>query len=67
MNRLIETDIIVRTLVGRLVELHGAEAVAGYLEHLWGANWQSRRGRQPVEPAAVAPTTYGVDVGKRLS
>ena len=34
MNQLIELDIIVRTLIGRLVELHGAENVADYLEHL---------------------------------
>jgi hypothetical protein len=34
MNQLIELDIIVRTLIGRLVELHGPANVAGYLEHL---------------------------------
>ena len=34
MNRLIELDIIVRTLIGRLVELHGAANLADYLEHL---------------------------------
>ena len=34
MNRLIELDLIVRTLIGRLVELHGAANVADYLEHL---------------------------------
>jgi len=34
MNQLIELDIIVRTLIGRLVELHGAENLADYLEHL---------------------------------
>jgi hypothetical protein len=34
MNTLIETDIIVRTLIGRLVELHGRANVADYLEHL---------------------------------
>ena len=34
MNRLIELNIIVRTLIGRLVELHGAANLADYLEHL---------------------------------
>jgi len=34
VNRLIELDIIVRALIGRLVELHGAETLADYLEHL---------------------------------
>ena len=34
MNQLIELDIIVRTLIGRLVELHGAANLADYLEHL---------------------------------
>ena len=34
MNRLIELDIIVRTLIGRLVEFHGAANLADYLEHL---------------------------------
>ena len=34
VNRLIELDIIVRTLIGRLVELHGAENLADYLEQL---------------------------------
>ena len=34
MNRLIEMDIIVRTLIGRLVELHGVANLAVYLEHL---------------------------------
>ncbi len=34
MNPFIELDIIVRTLIGRLVELHGAGNLADYLEHL---------------------------------
>lgn len=34
MNPLIETDVLVRTLVGRLVELYGAVNLADYLEHL---------------------------------
>jgi hypothetical protein len=34
MNQLIELDIIVRALIGRLVEFHGAANLADYLEHL---------------------------------
>ena len=33
MNQLIELDIIVRALIGRLAELHGAANLADYLEH----------------------------------
>jgi hypothetical protein len=34
MNTLIDTDTIARTLTGRLADLHGADNVAGHLEHL---------------------------------
>lgn len=34
MNQLIELDIIVRALIRRLVQLHGAANLTDYLEHL---------------------------------